>query len=34
VIVIVGIISSLLSTYKPLSEIFANTISQIMNYAK
>lgn len=34
IIVIAAIASSILSTYKPLREIFNNTISQIMNYAK
>lgn len=34
IIVVAAIVSSILSTYKPLREIFSNTISQIMNYAK
>jgi ABC-type lipoprotein release transport system permease subunit len=34
IIVFAAIASSILSTYKPLKEIFNNTISQIMNYAK
>lgn len=34
IIIIAAVVSSILSTYKPLKEIFSNTISQIMNYAK
>ncbi len=34
IIVVAAIVSSVLSTFKPLKEIFDNTISQIMNYAK
>ena len=33
IIVIAAVISSLLSTYKPLRQIFSNSISQILNYA-
>lgn len=32
IIVVAAVVSSLLSTYKPLREIFSNSVSQILNF--
>ena len=34
VLIVVALVSSFVSTFQPLREIFGLTVSQIMNYAK